>query len=100
LRDRLQFLALMLCAALLFAYFAGDAQDAPVELVVPPEFEKRILELDRMAIETAYSQQVTHLFETWMRDPAGQPERALRGVNQARKAYVESMTAIERRARQ
>lgn len=64
---------------------------------VPPHHEARLVQLDRMSIEQAYSQQITFLFQQWMKDPAGQPARALRGTRQARTAYSEAMTAIERR---
>lgn len=62
---------------------------------VPAHHEIRLVQLDRQAIEQAYVQQVTFLFQQWMKDHTGQPERALRGARQARAAYSGAMTSIE-----
>jgi len=59
--------------------------------------EQRLLELERDAIEAAYRREVTKLYSGWLRDPAGQPARARRGVEQARRAYLLSIDGIERR---
>ena len=69
----------------------------PVE--VPAQHEVRLIELDREAIEAAYRQHVQSVFMTWMKDATGQPDRAVRGVNIARKAYVDAMGKIEERQR-
>lgn len=66
---------------------------------VPAQYEAELIEIDRQAVEAAYRYQVQALFQGWMKDSAGQPDRMLRGVNQARKAYVESMRAIDERSK-
>lgn len=69
--------------------------------VVPPitQYEGRLLELERHAIEMAFENRITRLFDVWMQDDRGQPDRALTGAAQARKAFVGSMDALERRER-
>jgi hypothetical protein len=62
--------------------------------------EAHLLELDRRAIEDAYMDQIKHLFQVWMKDDKGQPQRALVGARQARKAYIGSMEGIEKRERE
>jgi hypothetical protein len=63
------------------------------------KYEKRLLEIDRAAIDQAYHEQILHLFQTWMKDESGQPHRAGTGAKQARSAYERSMDAIEERQR-
>jgi len=61
------------------------------------QYDQRILELERVAIENAFNEQIVHLYQTWMKDDTGQPERAGKGAAQARRAYIRSMSAIEQR---
>ena len=94
--------ALLLAGVVLVALgvlvvLAGDEPRGSEPFVIPPHHEKRLLELERAAIEDAYQRQVRMLFLNWMKDEAGQPERAARGVLQARRAYVDSMRSIEAR---
>ena len=91
---------LMLAALLVMAAAKPDSDQREVvemPFVVPPHHEARLIELDRQAIERAYVAYVQSLFSVWMKDSAGQPERAARGVQQARRAYVGSIRAIEQR---
>src|SRR5215204_5832895 len=60
-------------------------------------FEERFVALDREAIDLAYRNQVERLFSTWLKDPAGQPARALSGIRNARRAYTGAMQEIEKR---
>ena len=64
---------------------------------VPARHEARLIQLDRQAIEQAYVQQITFLFQQWMKDHTDQPERALRGARSARSAYSRAMASIEQR---
>jgi hypothetical protein len=84
-------------AAVIYAAIAERAEQQRDPFPVPVAFEGELVKLDREAIEAAYRQQVTSLFQSWMKDESGQPSRALIGVNRARKAYVDSMKAIDRR---
>jgi len=70
---------------------------APPSFDVPLEYHDRLLALDKAAVEAAYTQQVVHLFGTWMKDETGQPERMTKGIRQAQRAYVEAMKALEQR---
>ena len=76
--------------------------DAPIQLASeesyqPSKWEERILELDRQAIEEAYKDYVGKLYTVWLADSRGQPERAKAGAQNARKAFIAIMEAIERR---
>lgn len=82
--------------AICYAVFV-ELHARQTEFVLEPHHEARLIELDRQAIERAYVQQITFLFQQWMKDETDQPERAVRGTNQARSAYGRAMTAIERR---
>lgn len=95
---------------LLLAFIAGyilsvgQAGGAPApkttrEFINQPlsKYERKFLDLDRGAIEQAYLDQIKHLFEIWMRDDTGQPARAVTGAKQARKAFEQTMDAIDQR---
>lgn len=62
-------------------------------------YDQELIAIDKAALSRAYSNQVKALFAIWMKDPTDQPRRALNGVNQARKAYIDAMTEIEKRER-
>jgi len=95
-------LTVVICLAILFAlalfgYLTGAWDEVQAQSLQPErlsQHEKRILELDRAAIDTAYQSQITHLFQIWMKDEAGQPKRAVTGAAQARSAYERSIDAI------
>jgi len=91
------FAVAMCLAAVVYAAVAERSEQREPPYVVPTEFEGQLIRLDREAIEAAYRQHVTSIFLTWMRDETGQPDRAIKGVNRARKAYVNSMRAIDQR---
>lgn len=81
-------------------YISGrwEAEAAPVPAPISP-YERRLIALDREAIDNAYRAKVEQLFSVWLKDETGQPGRAIIGVNQARKAYAGAMVEIERRER-
>jgi hypothetical protein len=83
------------CALLILAKAESRPQPAPMT-----KWEGRILALERDAIEHAFHEQIQHLFTTWMKDDTGQPNRAVTGVLQARKAFIGSMEALDRRERE
>ena len=68
-----------------------------VEPGAPSKFDERLDELERDALDGAYQTQMAHLFGVWMKDERGQPERAIAGAHQARRAYIEVLTEIEKR---
>jgi hypothetical protein len=73
----------------------AGAQSVPVYVV--SKYEGRLLELERAAIDDAFRAKISQLWQVWMSDDRGQPARAVAGAAQARKAYIASMTEIERR---
>jgi hypothetical protein len=87
---------------LILLYILGRifGTDEAAGQVGPTPYDQRLLELDRQAIDTAYSNRVQHMFEIWLQDPTGQPQRALVGVGNARRAYVGAMAAIDKRERE
>jgi hypothetical protein len=69
----------------------------PLPVLPISKYEKRILEIDRAAVDQAYHDQILHLFQNWMKDEREQPLRAMVGARQARSAYERVMNAIEER---
>jgi hypothetical protein len=88
-------LALLMLA--LYGFLTGAWETQAQAPVVSKAHEERLLELDRKAIEEAYVRHVRALFLNWLKDPSDQPERALQGMARARRAYVDSIQAVERR---
>jgi hypothetical protein len=89
----------ILFALALFGYLTGgwDNEAGAQPVYVVTKYEPRLLELERKAIEDAFTQKITSLFIVWMSDERGQPARAITGATQARKAFIASMTEIDRR---
>ena len=83
----------------MLAYIALAAPSAPVLPLPPPsKYDARLVQLDRDAIEKAYSEHLVNLFLVWMKDPeTDQPRRAVVGARRAQKAYIGAMTEIEKR---
>lgn len=104
--DRKTFLVLSALLSFWFAVFSvGDlvssrsapAPSYPAQLPAS-EHDAHLLALDRAGIEAAYSEQVKLLFKNWMNDPsAHQPSRALTGLRNAAKAYIEAMDGANQR---
>jgi hypothetical protein len=78
---------------LLIATSQGEDKGEPE----PSPYDRQIVDMDRYALQLAYQQQVTHLFEVWMKDDTGQPERAQVGFRKARRAFIHAMKQIEER---
>jgi hypothetical protein len=88
----------ILFALAAFGYFTGRwGDDAEAQTVPPSKYDKRIAELDREAIDEAYKEKIIALFNTWLSDPSEQPSRAVRGAQNARRAYIGAMIEIEKR---
>ena len=90
---------LLLVLAWLFNSEAGGQALPPKGTFVgkPSLWDEHLVELDRIALDSAYTDQLHHLFLNWMKDDSGQPDRAVRGAQQARRAYILVRTAIEER---
>ena len=79
-------------------FFLDDANSEGVPPLVPSEYDKRLLRLDRKGVEAAYAARVGLLFQNWMTDTnEASHDRALRGHRNARKIYIEVMTGIDAR---
>lgn len=88
-------------AALAIAYAVYTESRAHItDFKFEPHQDARLLILDRQAIEQAYMQQVVYLFQQWMKDETQQPERAMRGVKNARNAYGHAIAALEKREKE
>jgi hypothetical protein len=83
-------------SAIGYGVFAELQAQVPPPL---PKYDARLIELDRQAIERAYTQQAVHLFQQWMKDDTRQPERMMLGLTQARSAYSQAMEKVEERER-
>jgi len=70
--------------------------DEPLEY---NRYDEQLIVLQREALDQAYRDKIAQLFSVWLRDPTGQPERAVTGARQARKAYIDVMKAIEKHER-
>jgi hypothetical protein len=86
----------ILFALALYGYLTGS-WEAEAQTVPPSKYDKRIAELDREAIDEAYKEKIIALFNTWLSDPSEQPSRAVKGAQNARRAYIGAMQAIERK---
>lgn len=62
-------------------------------ICVDTDTRERLRALQLEAINEAYKDSVKHLFEVWMRDPSGQPQRARVGITQATHAYIHARSA-------
>lgn len=72
-------------------------QVAAEESFQASKYDDHLLALDREAVDNAYRDQVEHLIAIWFKDDSGQPGRATKGVQIARKRYIDMMAAIEKR---
>jgi hypothetical protein len=86
----------ILFALALYGYLTGG-WEAEAQPLPPSKYDKRIAELDREAIDEAYKEKIIALFNTWLSDPSEQPSRAVKGAQNARRAYIGAMQAIERK---
>lgn len=89
-----------LAVSLSYALIVVTRDEAQGEVPPLPSsiYDKRLDEIHREAVEQAYRNQVVHLFETWMRDPTGQPERGTVGARKARSVFIAIMAELDRRA--
>jgi len=85
--------AIITLAILMF----GQAESEPVKDLQASKWDGHLNDLDKQALDEAYKSRIHHLFEVWMKDETGQPERASVGVRQARRAYIHAMGKVEER---
>jgi hypothetical protein len=87
---------LVIIVALMISHTADLAQ-VPLPPLTHSKYDERLTTLDREAVDEAYRTQIVHLFLVWMKDDRAQPQRAMVGLRNARKAYVDAMMGIEAR---
>jgi len=68
-----------------------------VLLLPPSKWDDKLLQLDRQALDEAYLKKIEQLFSVWVSDDTGQPERAVKGAAQAKRAYIEAQRALDMR---
>jgi hypothetical protein len=92
-------LALILVALIILVLVALESERSATAQGTDAKspFDERMVTLDRLALDEAYRNQLTHLFETWLKDSHGQPDRAIKGARQARRAYIAVMQEIIKR---
>jgi len=83
--------------AVILLFVAANDQPQQIPPYVVTKYEAELLKLEREAINDAFRAKITQLWTVWMSDDRGQPARAVAGATQARKAFVASMTEIDRR---
>lgn len=94
--------SLVIAIVLAYVLLSIAKDDAQSESNLPPmqrsQYDQRLLALDMAGIEAAYQEQVKLLFMNWMKDPnVGQPRRALTGLRNAARAYIEAMNGAKQR---
>jgi hypothetical protein len=86
-----------LATVLLAIFFAGEGAINLPPLLERSPYDEHLLAVDRDALEDAYHHQIEFLFEGWMKDPTGQPDRFLAGVRKATRAYIAAMDGAKAR---
>jgi hypothetical protein len=76
---------------LLLAVLETSSAPAPLQ---PSQYEPHLIELDKRALDQAYTTQAAHVFGIWIKDGVGDASRAKVGFANARKGYDAAMTAI------
>jgi len=80
-------------------WISGRWDEAPAQAYTSrPEWDARMIELDRQALEQAYQQHLILVWTNWLKD-AGPPTRHQVGFKRARDGFIASMIEIEKRER-
>jgi hypothetical protein len=91
---------IILFALTFIGWISGGWDEAPAApLLVASPFDQRLAELEHEALDESYRQRVHLLFTNWLNDTRDQPKRMLVGISNARAAYTEAMTEIQKRER-
>lgn len=90
---------IILLALALFGYFTGAWDtEATAQESIPAQYEARIAELERAAMDEAFKKHMMRLFDVWVTD-YDLPPRVSKGASNARGAYSRAMSAIDKRER-
>jgi hypothetical protein len=79
---------------LLLAVLETSSAPAPLQPETLSRYEPHLIELDKRALDQAYTTQAAHVFGIWIKDGVGDASRAKVGFANARKGYDAAMTAI------
>jgi hypothetical protein len=90
----------ILFAMAIAGFISGRWEEAPAAPLLASPFDQHFAELEHEALDEAYKSRVHRLFEIWLSDSHDQPRRALVGIANARTAYTEAMTEVQKRERQ
>lgn len=101
-REYLWALITLVIAIALALGLLSIAQDNPRSQPVPElqksAYDRKLDRLDRRGTEAAYTNRIALLYTNWMTDTSqASQDRALRGHRNARKIYIDIMTAIDAR---
>jgi len=98
-REYLWALLTLVIAVLLAIILVNVANEEPrSEALMASAYDKKLDRLDRRGVEAAYTARVGLLFQNWMTDTNKESQdRALRGHRNARKIYIEVISAIDAR---
>jgi short subunit dehydrogenase-like uncharacterized protein len=91
-------LALVIFAALIFVFARGQAEPAKAKpdcIPIDVPTRQKVKQILSDGLDEALKEQLKHVFEVWMKDERGQPDRAAFGVRQAIRAYLRSREGLE-----
>jgi hypothetical protein len=71
----------------------ASAESTPV-LCTDPTTRENVRAIMSDALDTALKNHVVHMFEVWMKDDRGQPERARTGVTNGVAAYLRASKSV------
>jgi len=80
---------------MLLALLETSSAPAPLQPETLSRHERRLIELDRQAVDQAYVAHAVNVFSIWLKDGVGDPSRAKVGFGNARRGYDAATTAIE-----
>ena len=91
-------LLIAVALALVLISLTNEPRSQPVPALVPSAYDRKLDRLDRRGTEAAYTSRVALLYTNWMTDTSqASQDRALRVHRNARKIYIDIMTAIDAR---
>jgi len=71
----------------------ASAESTPV-MCADPTMRETVRTIMSDALDVALRQHIVHMFEVWMRDDRGQPERARVGVTNGVAAYMRASKSV------
>ena len=73
----------------------ASAESEPAELCMDEPTRERLRAIMFEALDEALKDHIVHLFEVWMKDDRGQPDRARVGVKQGIRAHQSARRSAE-----